>query len=227
MCPQAGHDRRWRSSPRPPEAQRRPAVRAEVQRLGHPARHAATRVEVGRIGRRDRARTRRHPPCQASRTAIDAATRAARPTRLTATQASRNRPFPRSTGIHAQAERQIRTIASAVVRTRSGAAMSDAQLDQRVAEPRAELERRDGDRAADEDHDRQVDVVLLQRRRGDLRDRSRRQALEARRQASSAGRGPAARAPPGDPARACPGSQRSSSMRHAGECSPTAAAGRR
>ena len=40
---------------------------------------------------------------------------------LTATQASRNRPLPRSTGIHAQADRQIRTTASAVVNTSSGA----------------------------------------------------------------------------------------------------------
>ena len=45
-----------------------------------------------------------------------------------ATQASRNRPLPRSTGIHAQAERQIRTAASAVVMTRSGAATSTQSL---------------------------------------------------------------------------------------------------
>ena len=47
---------------------------------------------------------------------------------LTATQASRNRPLPRSTGIQAQAERQIRSAASAVVTRSSGAAMSTHSL---------------------------------------------------------------------------------------------------
>jgi len=47
---------------------------------------------------------------------------------LTATQARRNHPLPASTGIHAQAERQIRTIASAVVMTSSGAAMTTHSL---------------------------------------------------------------------------------------------------
>ncbi len=83
-------------------------------------------------------------------TAIAAATRAASPTRLTTTQAMRNQPFPRSTPIHAQAERQMRTIASTVVTTRSGRGDEDAQLDERVAQPRAEVEGRDGDGAGEE-----------------------------------------------------------------------------
>src|SRR5664279_4333676 len=40
---------------------------------------------------------------------------------VTATHARRNVPLPRSTGIHAHAERQIRSVASAVVRARIGA----------------------------------------------------------------------------------------------------------
>jgi hypothetical protein len=57
-----------------------------------------------------------------------AATRAVRPTRLVTTQASRNTPFVRSTAIHAHADRQIRTTASAVVTTSSGAAIRTQSL---------------------------------------------------------------------------------------------------
>mgnify|MGYP001600879133 CR=1 FL=1 len=47
---------------------------------------------------------------------------------LTPTQANRNEPLTRSTGIHAQAERQMRRIASAVVTTSSGAPMTTQPL---------------------------------------------------------------------------------------------------
>ena len=59
---------------------------------------------------------------------MDAATSAANPIRLTATQARRKAPLPRSIGIHAQAERQMRRTASAVVTTSNGAAMSTHSL---------------------------------------------------------------------------------------------------
>ena len=51
-----------------------------------------------------------------------AARSATRPITLTTTHASRNQARLGLTGIHAQADRQIRTIASAVVTVSSGAA---------------------------------------------------------------------------------------------------------
>ena len=53
----------------------------------------------------------------------DAAVRAMSPTSAAPTQAKRNRPLLRSTGSHAQAERQMRSVASPVVATRSGSPM--------------------------------------------------------------------------------------------------------
>jgi hypothetical protein len=50
----------------------------------------------------------------------------------------------RSTGSHAHADRQMRRVASPVVATSSGIPMS-AQLDERAAEWRPELERGDRD----------------------------------------------------------------------------------
>jgi hypothetical protein len=65
---------------------------------------------------------------QAVRTSRPAPTRAVSPMMLTTTQARRNQPFVRSTGIQAQAERQIRRTASAVVATRSGNASRTQSL---------------------------------------------------------------------------------------------------
>ena len=44
------------------------------------------------------------------------------------TQARRKRPRPRSTGIHAQADRQTRNVASPIARARSGAPISTGTL---------------------------------------------------------------------------------------------------
>ena len=56
---------------------------------------------------------------------------------LTATQASRNSPLVRSTGIHAQAERQMRTIGVGRGEDQQRQRDQHAQLDQRAAERRA------------------------------------------------------------------------------------------
>ena len=80
-------------------------------------------------------------------TTMDARRGAASPIRLTATQARRKTPLTRSIGIHAQAERQMRRTASAVVTTRSGAAMTTHSLTSGLPSGGAELERRDRDRA--------------------------------------------------------------------------------
>ena len=165
------------------EGQRRTAPGAEVERGRQPGRDAAPRWQVGRtavgaagegvvghIGRRSRAAgpaARRRPAAPS-------------PIRLTATQASRNRPLPRSTGIHAQADRQIRTTASAVVSTRRGAPISTHSLTSGLTERDAQLQRGDRDRAGDEHRDAEEDVVMLEGRRCDFRHGARREPLEAR-----------------------------------------------
>src|SRR5690606_38186485 len=104
---------------------------------GQPGRDAATRLDVGRAGvgpALDVARTRVRsaldatPAGHAVTTIHAAAVAATSRTTAGTSQASRNRPFPRSTGIHAHADRQIRSIASAVVRSRIGAATSTHTL---------------------------------------------------------------------------------------------------
>ena len=74
---------------------------------------------------------------------------------LTTTQASRNNPFVRSTGIHAHAERQIRSdrVGRGGDEQRQGE--QHAELDQRAAERHADLERGDRDGPADQDDDAQ------------------------------------------------------------------------
>ena len=195
----------------PHDAARQPLAVLARRSVPNRSDGAAARAEVERAtpatsGRRDRrgkiGRTPVGPAlelvhqCDRGR-CNPAATRATRPTTLTATHASRNKPFVRSTGIQAQAERQIRSTASAVVTMRSGSGDEDAQLDQRAAERDAELERGDRDGPADQHDDAQHDVVPLERRRGDLRHGPRRQALQAGRQGRRWG-------PPGDRAPACP-----------------------
>ena len=76
----------------------------------------------------------------------------------------------------------MRMIVSAVVTTSNGAADDDAQLDQWIAKPCPEVQRRDRDRTTDEHDHGQVDVLLLERGRGDLGHGARGQALQARRQ---------------------------------------------
>src|SRR5918993_3086028 len=115
------------------EGQRTTAVRAEVETARQPARDPASGGQVGRATVRTTLEAVRRGLHQASRTAIDAPMRAASPTRLTATQASRKLPLTRSTGIHAQAERQIRRIASAVVTTSSGAPITTHSLISRLS----------------------------------------------------------------------------------------------
>ena len=138
MWPHDGQPSRSRSSPSiGPKRQLRSAARAVVEHLGHPRRDAAARRD-----RRRAARPGPRPKASSSSPAVVAAGRrasrrrrsreqgrergarsaATSPMTLAPTQARRNRPFVRSTGIHAQADRQIRTRASAVVTTRSGAA---------------------------------------------------------------------------------------------------------
>ena len=91
-------------------------------------------------------------------------------------------PLTRSIGIQAQAERQMRRIASAVVTTRSGAAMTTHSLTSGLPRSVPSSSAVIAIAPADEHDDAQVDVVLLERGRGDLRNRSWRQALEARRE---------------------------------------------
>src|SRR3954471_22220545 len=94
------------------------AVRAVVEAGRQPARDAATRAEVGGAAVGTALQRGRH----AATTTSAPTTSAASPMRLTATHASRKRPLPRSTSIHAHAERQIRKTASPVVTTSSGVA---------------------------------------------------------------------------------------------------------
>ena len=148
-----------------PSSRGTPRPGGEVGRAAVAARVEARPVAVRRAGRRRRR-----------------ATSAARPTRLTATQARRNQAL-------AAIDRHPRPGRAPDAEDRVGRrddeqrrGDQDAQLDERVAERRAEVERGDRDRAADEHDDRQVDVVPLERRRGDLGHGARRQALEARRQ---------------------------------------------
>ena len=96
--------------------------------------------------------------------------------------AETEQPSPASTGIHAHADRQIRSVASAVVAARIGAPTITQSFTSGLPSPRSELERSDRDRTADEGDDRQVDVVALKGRRVGLGDRARRQIAEARRE---------------------------------------------
>src|SRR5712671_4595759 len=105
------------------ELKRAPTPGAEVQRRCEPGRNAGTGGDVGRAGVRAtiEACAGAGRVGHARITASEAAMSATRPMMLTATQASRNAPRLGLTGIHAHAERQMRTVASAVVMTSRGA----------------------------------------------------------------------------------------------------------
>ena len=83
----------------------------------------------------------------------------------------------------------MRSVASAVVTSSSGAAMSTHTLTSGLSKRRAELERGDRDRPEHERGHGQQDVVLLERRRRRLGDAARREAPEARRERRLGGGG--------------------------------------
>ncbi len=178
-----------------------PAARAMVERRRDPGRDPFARGDVGRAAVRPAAASR--PSCREDRQVTTARTPSS--TTWPRTRPAGTAPRPGLTGIHAQAERQIRSAASAGGQEQQRRPDEHAQLDQRAPERHAELERRDRDRAADEGDDRQRDVVALERRRPELRHRPRREALEARRKARLADRLAVER-------RACPGSYLGSSI---------------
>ena len=128
-------------------------------------------------GPRSAGRSCRH----AARTPTAATIRTSKPDALTANQARRKRPRPRLTGIHAQAERQIRTAASAVVSEQDRRADEDAGLDQRAAEGAPSSSAVIATAPATSASDREVDVVALEGRRRGLRHGPWREAREARR----------------------------------------------
>ena len=173
-----------RRRPSRTSARRRTASRSSTTRRSNGARRDPTADP--RSGRRAHDRTPRSPPrTEPPSREEDHQRRAhehARPITLTATHASRNSPLPAVDRHPRPGRAPDAEDASAVVTTRSGAATSDAQLDQRTAERDAELERADRDRAADEHDHAEIDVVALERRRGGLGHGPRGQAAEARRE---------------------------------------------
>ena len=194
MWPQVSQASRSRSSPG--IAPKTSADPQREQNLSESAIHDGTPRPDGRsVERPSRPRSERH----ARRTTIEAATSAASPIRLTTTQARRKSPFDavdRHPGPGRAPDPQDRVGGRDDEQRRGD---EDAQLDEQAARGGAEFERRDRDRARDEHRDTQENVVVLERRRGDLGDRARRQALEARREdagcARPAGRGPASLVP--------------------------------
>ena len=194
MCPHDGHDSRWRSSPATaPNSSDVPQFEQKlrcwaIQRGTPPPESRSVDRPSG-----PRSKSSLPSPCgraQARSTAIDAATKAPQ-----ADQADRHpgEPEPALAGIDRHPRPGRAPDAQDGVRRRDDEERGrdqDAQLDERVTQLRAELQRRDGDRAADEHDHREVDVVLLERRRGDLGDGSRWQALQAGRQVRARRRPP-------------------------------------
>ena len=184
MWPHDGQDSRSRSSPSI-EPNRSAAPQLE-QKLSVSAIQAGTPPPDGEVGRaavaaRARSRPRRVVARRAARRS-PRPTSAREPDEADDDPGQAEQPLPRSTGIHAQAERQMRTIASAVVTTSSGAAMRTHSLISGSPSRAPRLSAVIAIAPQMSTDDREVDVVLLERRRGDLGHGPGRQALEAGRQ---------------------------------------------
>ena len=147
-------------------AQRGAASGAEAERGPEPGRNAVDEA-LERLARAvvvQPVRVVDHRRQAVSTTIITAAMTTKDPTR-TAAQTIRNRPVPRWTGSQASAERQMRTMASAVTASSRAAADEHRHLDPERRHGRAQLERHDGDDAAEQDADGQVDEDTLEWRR--------------------------------------------------------------